>query len=127
MTAKGLARAVDAAALGSLGSPRGVPGRVATVISAATRGGLAWHVTAAALFATGRSTPTRTAAAGSSAWVGTSLVVVGVKRLAKRHRPRLAAVGPPVRTSSMPSSHTATAFAFATAAAIQHLAAASLF
>ncbi|MET0145221.1 MAG: phosphatase PAP2 family protein [Ilumatobacteraceae bacterium] len=126
MTARGLARAVDAAALSSLGRPQGVPVRLAIAISAATRGGLAWHVTSATLLATRRSTPQRVAVAGSMAWAATSLVAGCLKRVARRRRPRLGAVGPPVRTSSMPSSHTATAFAFATAAVFQHPAAASL-
>jgi membrane-associated phospholipid phosphatase len=100
---------------------------LAAAISGATRGGIGWHLVSAGLVLTGRPTPRRTAAATSMAWVSTTLVVAGLKRMTKRRRPHLtAAAGPSTRTSSMPSSHTATAFAYSSAAAIQHPGAAPL-
>jgi undecaprenyl-diphosphatase len=118
--------AADNLALKRLGSSHGATSRVAGVISAVARGGTGWHVTTVALLATAPRRAKVAAAAGSSAWVSTSLLAAGLKRVARRRRPLLAAVGPPTRTSSMPSSHTATAFAYGTAAAMQHPAAAPL-
>jgi undecaprenyl-diphosphatase len=119
-------RAAENLALERLGSSHGATSRVAGVISAVTRGGAGWHVTTVALLATAPRSAKVAAAAGSAGWAATSLLVAGLKRVAHRRRPVLAAVGPPTRTSSMPSSHTATAFAYGTAAALQHRAAAPL-
>jgi membrane-associated phospholipid phosphatase len=52
-----------------------------------------------------------------------SLASAVIKRSTQRRRPT-ASVGAATRTSSMPSSHTATAVAYATGAALQHPAAA---
>jgi undecaprenyl-diphosphatase len=93
--------------------------RAASALSTLTRGGIGWHVVSFGLLASRRPAPVRVAAAGSLAWAVTSTVVAAIKRLCARQRPSFA-TGPPTRTSSMPSSHTATGVAYATAAAIQH-------
>jgi undecaprenyl-diphosphatase len=125
MTALALVGAVDRVVLGRLGRPTGPPAHVASTVSALTRGGIGWHATSLALIAARRPAAARAAIAGSLAWVETSLLVVAIKRLTARRRPSRS-IGPPTRSSSMPSSHTATAIAYATAAAIQHPAAAPL-
>jgi membrane-associated phospholipid phosphatase len=125
MKALPLVGAVDRVVLGRLGRPTGPPAHVASTVSALTRGGIGWHATSLALIAARRPATVRTAIAGSLAWIETSLLVAAIKRLTARRRPTLA-VGPPTRSSSMPSSHTATAIAYATAATIQRPAAAPL-
>lgn len=125
-TAPRLVRVADGLTLRRFGIPHGASSNVARTVSAIARGGVSWHALSLALLATGPRTARQAAVAGTSAWATTSLVVVAIKRVAGRRRPRLAAVGPPTHSSSMPSSHTATAFAYSAAAAIQHPAAASL-
>jgi len=119
-------RTLDGFLLGRFGRPHGATARRAALVSAATRGGVGWHLVSAGLVLTGRRTPRWIAAAATVAWATTSLAVAGLKRIIRRRRPHAAASGPTTRSSSMPSSHTATAFAFSSAAAIQHPAATPL-
>ena len=128
MTGRGVATflgALDRAVLGRFGRPEGPAAHLASAVSALTHGGIAWHATSLALIAARRPAAARTAIAGSLAWVETSVVVAALKRLTARRRPTLS-TGPPTRSSSMPSSHTATAVAYAAAAAVQRPAAATL-
>jgi membrane-associated phospholipid phosphatase len=117
--------ALDRLALSRLSRRHGAPARFAAAVSAVTHGGIGWHVASLALIATRRRPAVRVAIAGSGAWTLASLLAAVIKRLTRRRRPT-ASVGPAARTSSMPSSHTATAVAYATGAALQHPAA-SLF
>jgi undecaprenyl-diphosphatase len=123
--ALGVVGVLDRVVLGRLGHRSKRTGRAASAVSTLTRGGIVWHAFSLALLVTQRPAAVRTAGAGSLAWSATSIVVAAIKRSTTRRRPSLA-IGPPTRTSSMPSSHTATGIAYATAAGIQHPVAASL-
>jgi membrane-associated phospholipid phosphatase len=90
--------------------------RTAVVISQVTeRGGLWVGLSAASL-----PTPRRRAGIEALAgWALGSLAAQGVKPLVRRQRPSIRGrSGPAPRTSSMPSSHTAGAFGYATAASL---------
>jgi membrane-associated phospholipid phosphatase len=81
-----------------------------------------WLASAAVLAATGGPAGRRAAARGIGAIaVASGVVNIGVKLLARRHRPDQSGVPgerrvPMPRSSSFPSGHSASAFAFATAA-----------
>ena len=92
---------------------------IASAVSALARGGLGWHGASLALVVR-PGTSRRMGLAGSAAWTAAGGVAQLVKVAVGRRRPRLAAVGSAVHSSSMPSSHTATAAAYATAVALQH-------
>jgi undecaprenyl-diphosphatase len=69
----------------------------------------------------------RIGATGSTSWLVAETVTAAVKPLVGRRRPALVGTGPTVSSSSMPSTHTASAVAYATAAMIQHRAGTALF
>lgn len=105
------ARAVETAALLRV---KGDPG-VASVVSEAARGGAIWGVVSGGLaLAGGRYR--RAAVQGLAGYGVAEVVAAGLKRGIGRRRPPLTGRGVSPSTSSMPSSHTAGAFAFATAA-----------
>jgi membrane-associated phospholipid phosphatase len=85
--------------------------------SMAATDGLLWVVlsTAAAVSPATRRAGTH----GLLAWAVSSGAAMGIKRLTTRRRPiGVRRGGPSTKTSSMPSSHTAGAFAYATAATL---------
>jgi undecaprenyl-diphosphatase len=121
---RGATRVADRRLLAHVGSDdRAV--RAAAAVSAATRGGGLWHVTSLGLVLSRRRAAVRAAGAGEVAWAAASLAVALAKARAGRRRPSRP-IGPPVHSSSMPSSHTASAVAYVTAATWQHGAAAPL-
>jgi membrane-associated phospholipid phosphatase len=118
-----IVRVADGIALRRAAGGRPLQQRLARVMSAVAGGGLLWHATSVLLaIRPGRSR--RVAIGGSASWLATSVFVAALKRLVRRPRPALGGAGPPVRTSSMPSSHAAASFAYAAGASMQHPAAA---
>lgn len=97
---------------------------LASWITAASDQGRVWFGAAGLLAVAGGRRGRRAAAEGLAAAGAGSLVVnAAVKPLVRRRRPTLPAplqpaLGHAPRTSSFPSSHTTTAFAFATAAGV---------
>ncbi len=91
--------------------------QLASITSRVSSGGALWTAltTAGAL-----SSRTRHAGiAGLAAWTVASSAAFAGKQVARRARPSfVAGIGPGPRTSSMPSSHTAGAVAYATAASL---------
>lgn len=101
-----------------------------TLVGEAARGGALWVASAAVLCLLGRP-GRRGAVAGLIACASASVLANGpLKRVVRRPRPGGAALiglrrrGGSPRTSSFPSSHTASAFAFAVAASMELPAAA---
>jgi undecaprenyl-diphosphatase len=98
--------------------------KVLPAVSAAAEGGKLWLASAAVMAAVGGPRGRRAAAEGTVAFAVTTALTNGVlKQLIRRRRPGHGLVGMFVvergrapRTSSMPSSHAASAAAFATAA-----------
>ena len=91
-------------------------GRTAgAVVSTVARGGAGWAATSVALAAAG-GRYRRAGAEGMVAWLVGQTVAVSAKRATSRRRPPRQGGGPKTRTSSMPSSHTAAAVAYAVAA-----------
>jgi membrane-associated phospholipid phosphatase len=111
------ARTVDTLLLRRLRTEHSQSRRVAAWISEAAESGRAWLV----LSGLGALSPrTRRAAIhGAVAWGAGSAMAFGLKAVTNRPRPRLWASGPTPRSSSMPSSHTAGAVAYAVAATLQ--------
>lgn len=99
--------------------PDGRPGReLARASSAASRRGIAWFGLTAVLAASG-GRRRRAAAEGAAAWLAATGVAGLVKRRVGRRRPALPArLGPATNSSSMPSSHAASAVAYAVAAGL---------
>jgi membrane-associated phospholipid phosphatase len=92
--------------------------RTAAVLSASASRGRVWAGLAGAMAVHPRLRPA--GRDGLLAWAAASGAAFGVKAVAGRRRPRLVrAFGAPTRSSSMPSSHTAGAVAFAGAAALR--------
>lgn len=113
MSAHAIARAADTAALLGLRPER--PGRqLAALLSDGTKGGRIWLATSAVAAASPRLRPA--ARDGLCAWAASAGAAFAAKAVTDRRRPGLAGVGAPPRSSSMPSSHTAGAFAYAVAA-----------
>ena len=105
------ARTLETAALLRV---RGNP-RVASVVSEAARGGALWAVLSGGLaLAGGRYR--RAAVDGLAGWAAGEVAAAGLKRAVARRRPVLTGRGLAPTTSSMPSSHTAGAVAYAVAA-----------
>lgn len=108
------ASAADAVLLEAL--PRGrAPQRAATIVSNSVRGGAGWAAVSAVLaLAGGRY---RVAGAeGLAAWAAAEAAAAGLKRVVSRRRPSRPRGAARTRSSSMPSSHTASAVAYAVAA-----------
>ncbi|MDP1821349.1 MAG: phosphatase PAP2 family protein [Acidimicrobiales bacterium] len=92
--------------------------RTARVVSEVTRGGRLWF----GITAAGAAAPHTRAAGrdGVAAWTLASGAAFGIKSLVQRRRPVLVrTIGASTSSSSMPSSHTAGAFAYATAATLR--------
>lgn len=92
-----------------------VASRIGATISAAVQGGAGWAALSAAL----ALKPGRTRAAardGLLAWAAAEAVANPMKAMFDRRRPPLPGSGSGVSSSSMPSSHTASAVAYAVAA-----------
>src|SRR6478752_3332612 len=112
-------RTADRAALAFV-APRGrsTGSSIAGWASDLARGGAAWWGLAATFAAFGRR-GRRTAMSGVSGWCVGHLVASALKTVVDRPRPRsLHTAGSPVHTSSMPSTHTASAMGFAAAAGV---------
>lgn len=119
-----MARLADAAALRRAGGLRGTGGRALSTVTRLSDGAGLWLGVAGAMALTGGPRARVAAGKGTAALLLTSAVVNGpVKTLVRRPRPgRWATLGrsragKAPRTSSFPSGHTASAFAFVTAAA----------
>lgn len=119
-------RAVDAAGVQVAALPSGGGGGALRLLTRASDGAGLWLATAAALAAGGGDRGRRAAVRGVAALGATSALVNGPFKLAvRRRRPgRLATAGVrragrTPRTSSFPSGHTASAFAFAAAATLE--------
>lgn len=112
----GLTRLVDLALLRQARADTPAGRSVGVVLSSAARGGGLWAATTAGLAATGPARR-RAGVEGMAAWAVATASASGVKRLVHRRRPppRLA-IGPRTHSSSMPSSHAASAVAYAVAA-----------
>jgi membrane-associated phospholipid phosphatase len=112
------ARGADTALLQAIRPDGRRPRMVAAALSEASRQGRFW----AALSGVG-AVPVRTRTAardGLVAWGAASTVSFALKQLAQRERPPFPdAMGAIPRSSSMPSSHTAGAIAYATAATLR--------
>ena len=109
----GLLRAVEATALRASRAD-GPAARSAAVLSGTTRGGALWiALTAASLPVRSLRRAGRDGLAG---WTLASAAAFGMKAVVDRRRPQLAGWGAAPKSSSMPSSHTAGAFAYAVAA-----------
>jgi undecaprenyl-diphosphatase len=112
-------RKVDRAGL-ALVAPRGrsATSSIAATASDVARGGAAWWALAAALSLFGRR-GRRIAVSGMSGWCAGHVVASGLKAAVHRPRPRsIHTAGSPVHTSSMPSTHAASAMGFAAAAGV---------
>jgi membrane-associated phospholipid phosphatase len=110
-------RALETGALSKLRPDHDAGRRAAMAASEAGRHGRMWVGLSAAGALSRR---TRAAARdGIVAWGAASTGAVGLKRLSDRRRPRLRGLGSAPRSSSMPSSHTASATAYATAATLR--------
>ena len=83
--------------------------------------GLGWHALTVVLIAR-PGAARRVGAAGTTAWLVAQAVTAVLKPLVGRQRPPLPGTGPGVSSSSMPSTHAASAAAYATAALLQHRA-----
>jgi membrane-associated phospholipid phosphatase len=112
----GLTRLVDLVLLRQARADTSAGRSVGVALSSAARGGGLWAATTAVLATTGPSRR-RAGVEGMAAWAAATAGVSGVKRLVRRRRPppRLA-IGPGTHSSSMPSSHAASAVAYAVAA-----------
>jgi membrane-associated phospholipid phosphatase len=88
----------------------------ARVASLTSRGGMLWFLTALALRTTRGRRGSQAAIDGVGAWIASETLSFALKQTIGRPRPALPGDGPAPRSTSMPSSHTASAFAFATAA-----------
>jgi membrane-associated phospholipid phosphatase len=91
--------------------------RAAEIASTVSKGGGLW----VGLTVVCQASPAtrRAGREGLAAWATASAAAFGVKRVTDRRRPRFVrAIGPGTRSSSMPSSHTAGAVAYATAASL---------
>jgi diacylglycerol kinase family enzyme/membrane-associated phospholipid phosphatase len=115
-----LLRAADAAGVQVAALPSGGGGGALRLLTRASDGAGLWLATAAALAAVGGTRGRRAAVRGVAALAATSALVNGPLKLAvRRRRPgRLATAGVrqagrAPRTSSFPSGHTASGFAFA--------------
>jgi membrane-associated phospholipid phosphatase len=116
--ASAVVRGSETAALRALRPERPALRRAAEAASASASRGKLWFGAAAAMALHPRLRPA--ARDGLVAWGAASGAAFAVKRAVERDRPRrVRALGPPVRSSSMPSSHTASAVAFAGAAALR--------
>lgn len=116
-------RMADAAAVRAAPRPSGAGGRALAGLTRASDGAGLWLAVAAVLAAAGGPAGRRVAARALAALVATSAAVNGpAKLLARRPRPGrwatagLRRAGRAPSTSSFPSGHTASAFAFAAAA-----------
>lgn len=124
--AKGMLRTADAVAMRSAGRRRGPTGSVLNAVTAASDGSLLWLATGSVLVIVGRQR-VRAAAVHATLAVGIASVLVNgpIKLLVRRRRPgRWASAGVPQagrepKTSSFPSGHTASAFAFAVAGSLE--------
>jgi len=111
----GLQRTTETAALGWLRAEEGWTRALASGVSEAARGGRAWLGVSAAGMAMPRTR--RSAVEGMEAWALATGAAFALKGLAHRRRPGLIRpLGRNTSSSSMPSSHTAAAVAYATAA-----------
>jgi undecaprenyl-diphosphatase len=110
--------ASESAVVRSLQPSRRVRQLVAVPITvASSRGGLWLAMSGALALRPGRAR--RAGVAGAAGWAAASGAAVALKQLTDRRRPFAKVPGPRVHTSSMPSSHAAGAFGYATAAAVQ--------
>ena len=108
------ASAADVAVLESIPRGRGAVDSAA-VVSNVVRGGAGWAAASAAL-SLGGGRYRLAAAEGLVAWSAAEASAAGVKRVVSRRRPLRPRGGARTRSSSMPSSHTASAVAYAVAA-----------
>jgi undecaprenyl-diphosphatase len=108
-------RLAETLALRELAPKSKVADVVSSGVSMAAQGGVGWAVLSAVL----ALRPGRTRAAardGLLAWAAAEVVTAPMKQLIDRRRPPLKGHGLKVSSSSMPSSHTAAAVAYAVAA-----------
>jgi undecaprenyl-diphosphatase len=110
-------RVAEAGAISKLRPENQIARRTAAVASEAAKNGRVWLALSILGAVSGR---TRAAARdGLMAWAAASAGAMTLKPFARRRRPRLLRrFGSAPRTSSMPSSHTAGAIAYATAATL---------
>lgn len=107
----------ETAALRALRPTHGPARAVARTASTVSERGVGWMAISAALAASPRTR--RAGAEGLAAWAAASAAAFGLKRVVSRPRPRFVPrIGPAASSSSMPSSHTAGAVAYATAATL---------
>jgi membrane-associated phospholipid phosphatase len=119
------ARIVDSALLSQVsdGSPRAR--QLGRAVSGAAQWGAGWHVLTAIMLVR-PGAPRRVGIAGSTSWLAAQLITAALKPLIGRRRPSMPATGPGVASASMPSTHAASAAAYAASGLVQHRAAAAL-
>jgi undecaprenyl-diphosphatase len=81
-----------------------------------TRGGALWFACSIGLRAFGNARCRQAANDGLIAWTTSETLTFGVKRVVRRPRPPFDGSGPTPKSTSMPSSHTASAVAYTLAA-----------
>jgi undecaprenyl-diphosphatase len=118
-------RLIDSAVLGRVSGASRSSARVARSLSWSSQWGLGWHALTALLVLRPGVTR-RVGVAGTASWLVAQVVTAAVKPLVGRRRPRSAGTGPGVTSASMPSTHAASAAAYAIAALLQHRAASAL-
>jgi membrane-associated phospholipid phosphatase len=116
------ARLLDSALLSRLSDRSRPTRRVARALSWATQWGAGWHVLTAILAVRPGATR-RVGVAGSASWLAAQIATAGLKPLIGRSRPSLPGSGPGVASASMPSTHAASAAAYAVGGLLQHQAA----
>jgi membrane-associated phospholipid phosphatase len=112
-----VARATETAALARLRPEDRRGRRAAAGVSDAAQYGRLWIALSMVGALTSRTR--RAAGHGLIAWAVASGVALGVKEVTDRDRPHLPGLGAAPRSSSMPSSHTAGATAYAVAATLR--------
>lgn len=124
--AKRWLRVAEVVGLRTAARPGGAGGRGLGVVTRASDGAGLWLAVAALMAVTGGRRGRTAAVQGLLALAATSALVNGpLKLVVRRRRPGrwatlgLRRAGKPPRTSSFPSGHTASAFAFATAAGLE--------
>jgi membrane-associated phospholipid phosphatase len=108
-------QSVDGQALGHLRARSRAARTGAHAVSAGGRNGLIWWVLSVALIRFGKTQQKQAAVDGVLAWSATQAAGFVVKRLFDRRRPSTG-IGKQPDSPSMPSTHTANAFAYTVAA-----------
>jgi membrane-associated phospholipid phosphatase len=115
MQTSGIVRKTESDVLARI-RPRPALQRVAEVVSVVSRDGAVWMACSVVLRSSGNVRCRDAASDGFLAWAASEVVTFGVKRVVRRPRPQLEGNGPTPKSTSMPSSHTASAVAYTVAA-----------